>query len=78
MAHLRDIVVAEERHKELMREAARERLLRQALKSRRKRPSFVGRLLVWAGHRLVAWGWRLQAYPGAREAHGGPALDGGG
>ena len=78
MANWIDIVVAQEQHKDRLREAERERLVHEARKGRRKRTRVVGPLLVWLGKRLIAWGWRLQAPLGAREANGCPAFEGGG
>ena len=78
MANWLDIVVAEERQKDRLRAAEQERLVRAALAGRPKRTRFVGRLLVWAGQRLVVCGRRLQTGPGALEANGSPAFDGGG
>ena len=78
MANWLDIVVAHEQKKDLVRAAEQERLVRAALAGRPKRTRFVGRLLVWAGQRLVVWGRRIQTGPGALEANGGPAFDGGG
>lgn len=55
-----DYLVARERYEDLLREAERERLVRQPLAGREKRHPFYSGALTWLGRRLVAWGWRLQ------------------
>ena len=73
-----DYIVKQEQHRDLLRAAEQERLVRAALAGRPKRTRVFGPPLVWLGKRLIAWGRRLQARPGAREAHSDPAFDGGG
>ena len=53
-------LIHQERYKDLLREAERYRLVRQALAGRERRDRFHCRALTWLGRRLVAWGWRLQ------------------
>jgi hypothetical protein len=48
------------RHKELIREAEREQLIRRALAGREKRDAFYRVALAWLGCRLVEWGESLQ------------------
>lgn len=55
-------VLAQEHSKDLLREAERYRLVRQALAGRARRDRFHCRALTWLGRRLVAWGWRLQEH----------------
>jgi hypothetical protein len=67
-----EVMVHQERHKDLLREVERDRLVRQALAGRAKRDHLHCRALIWLGRRLVAWGWSLQArYDAAVEV---PAL----
>ena len=56
-----NVLVHQERRRELLREADEERLARQALAGRGGRRRFYCRALIWLGRRLVAWGYRLQA-----------------
>ena len=56
MANWIDIVVAQEQHKDRLREVEREHLVREALAGRRKRTRVFVLLLVWLGNRLIAWG----------------------
>jgi len=68
----RDFFVYREHYKDLLREAERNRLVRQALAGRESRDRFHCRALTWLGRRLVAWGCRLQErYSAAATA---PAL----
>jgi hypothetical protein len=68
----RDFLVYRERHKDLLREAERNRLIRQVQAGRESRDRFHCRALIWLGRQLVAWGWRLQErYSAAATA---PAL----
>jgi len=55
-----DFRVAQERYKDLLREAERERLVRQILLDHRKRNHFSHQALSWLGRRLVTWGQHLQ------------------
>lgn len=54
------VLVQQERHKDLLREAEGHRLVRQALRGCEKHDRFHRRALIWLGHRLVAWGALLQ------------------
>ena len=56
----RDFLVYREHYKDLLREAERNRLIRQVLAGRESCDRFHCRALTWLGCRLVAWGWRLQ------------------
>jgi hypothetical protein len=56
-----DVLVQEERRKDLLREAEEYRLARLVLAGRERRPRLYYRALTWLGRRLVAWGYRLQA-----------------
>lgn len=60
MLNWRDVLVQQERHQDLLREAEQERLIRQAVAARERRDRFYSRALAWLGRQLVAWGWRLQ------------------
>lgn len=68
----RDSLVHRERYKDLLREAEKARLVRQARAGQERRDRFYRRPLTWLGVRLVVWGWRLQERYGAATA--GPAL----
>ena len=63
-----DVVVHQERNKDLLREAEHYRLVRQALAGRERRERFHCKVLSWLGRRLVAWGVRLQERYGAVAA----------
>ena len=78
MANWIDFAFKQEQHKDLLREAERERLVRAARAGRRRRTRVVGPLLVWLGNLLIAWGERLQARFGPLEANGATAFDRGG
>ncbi len=49
-----------ERYKEFLREAERERFIRQVLAGREKRDGFYRTALAWLGGHLVKWGEALQ------------------
>jgi hypothetical protein len=68
----RDSLVHREHYKDLLREAERARLVRQAWAGQERRNHLYCRPLTWLGRRLVAWGWRLQERYGAVTA--APAL----
>ena|GEM_PF-977222 len=55
-----DLLVQKECRKDLLREVEQYRLVQQALSGRKKYRRFYCRALIWLGHRLVAWGYRLQ------------------
>jgi len=67
MCSLTDVLVQQERYKDMQREMERYRLVRQVLAGRERRNRFHHRALTWLGQRLVAWGRHLQ------EQHGAPA-----
>jgi len=52
-------LVCRERNRDLLREAERYRLVRQALPARQQ-GRFYSRVLIWLGQRLVDWGRHLQ------------------
>jgi len=60
-----DVLVHQERNKDLLREAEHYRFVRRALAGRERHDHFYCRALIWLGRRLVAWGVRLQARHGA-------------
>ena len=61
MIGLVNLLAEEERRKDMMREAERQRLIR-AIKAARPRPKrFYDRLLAGLGRSLTGWGVRLQA-----------------
>ncbi len=62
-----DAFYAEERRKDMLREAEHDRLVRLARPARPRRARFYGRALAWMGRQLIAWGRRLQ------ERYGAPA-----
>ena len=53
-------LVCRERNKDLLHEAERYRLVRQALLARRRQGRFYCRALIWFGQRLIDWGRHLQ------------------
>ena len=53
-------LVCRERNRDLLRQAERYRLVRQALPARCWHGQFHCRALIWLGQRLVDWGRRLQ------------------
>jgi hypothetical protein len=61
----RDFFLARERQERRMREAEKQRLVRQALAGRPRRRRFHCQALAWLGNRLVAWGWLLLTRYGA-------------
>ena len=63
-----DIIAHQERYADLLREAERERLVRQVLAGREGRDRFYCRGLTWLGRNLVTWGCRLQARYSAATA----------
>ena len=60
-----NVLVHQERYKDLLREAEHCRLVRLALAGQERHDHFYCRALIWSGRRLVAWGVRLQARHGA-------------
>ncbi len=63
-----DVLVQQERYKDIRREVERDRLVRRMLAGRERRNRFHHRALTWLGRRLIAWGRRLQEQYGARAA----------
>ncbi len=59
MLNEKDVVLWQEHHKDLLREAERERMIQQVL-AQNKRVGFRERALAWLGDHLVAWGCYLQ------------------
>jgi hypothetical protein len=55
-----DILAYQERYKDRLREAERDRLVLHELALRHKSDSFHRRAMTWLGRGLVAWGWHLQ------------------
>jgi hypothetical protein len=55
------------RHKDLLREAERERLAQAVRAGSACRPHLIGQMLSWVGQRLAAWGARLQQHTAAVE-----------
>jgi|GEM_PF-1535638 len=49
-----------ERHQELLREAEKLRLIRQATSGSRRRNAVLSKALLWLGQRLLDWGCRLE------------------
>jgi len=60
-----DVLVQQERRKDLLREAEEYRLARLVLAGRERRPRLYYRALTWLGRRLIAWGYRLLERYGA-------------
>jgi hypothetical protein len=55
-----DQMVKQEQYKDLIREAERYRLVHKGLAGHERGNRFYSGALTWLGHRLVAWGRRLQ------------------
>jgi len=55
----------QERHKDMLRKAARVQIVRQARAERKERERFYGPALIGLGRRLIAWGGLLQERYGA-------------
>ncbi len=66
-----EILAHQEHYKDILREAERVQLVRQARAEREKRERFYGPALIWLGRRLIAWGGLLQERYGAanRDLH---------
>lgn len=60
MLNWNDIVMQQERYQDLLREAQRERLVKQAQQSCKPGHPFYRRALTWLGKQLVTWGLSLQ------------------
>ncbi len=55
-----DVMVHQERRRDLLREAKQERLTQHVLAGHNGRVHFYCQALTWLGRRLVTWGWHLQ------------------
>ena len=55
-----EVLVLEERNRDMLREAENQRLVRQALAGRQARAGIHCRALSWLGRHLVDWGCFLQ------------------
>ena len=65
-----------EHHKDLLRQAERAELVRQALAGRETGQSLVCRMLSWLGRRLVAWGqWLQKRFAADRPLRSSPVVD---
>jgi len=73
MLNLQDIVMKREQYQDLLREAQRDQLEKQAQQSRDRGHSFDRRAFTWLGKRLVCWGLSLQARAGSAPATLEPA-----
>jgi hypothetical protein len=62
------VMAQQERCKDLLREAERERTARQVLAGRDRRNRFYCQALTWLGDHLVTWGSRLQEQYGPAPA----------
>ena len=63
-----DVLVHQERNKDLLREAEHYRFMRQVLAGHKRRERFHCKALSWLGRRLVVWGVHLQARYGSVAA----------
>ena len=71
-----EVLAQEERNRDLLREAEKHRLVRQALAGRKARADIHCRALSWLGRHLVGWGCALQArYSIPVEAPSAPATN---
>jgi hypothetical protein len=68
MLNWQDIVMQQERYQDLLREAQREWLVKQAQQSCEPSHPFYRRAFTWLGKRLVSWGLSLQARFGPTPA----------
>ena len=68
-----DIAMQQERYQDLVREAHRERFVKQAQQSQEPGHPFYHRTFIWLGKRLVTWGLSLQARFGSTPAALEPA-----
>ena len=60
MIHWLGLMERQERYKDFLREAERDRLVQQVLAGRERRDQFYRPALAWLGCRLVEWGKSLQ------------------
>jgi hypothetical protein len=58
----KDFLVAQERYKELLREAEQERLIQAAGLRQPGNWRLRRRITGWIGDRMVRWGWKLLGY----------------
>ena len=71
----RDLLVHQERYKDMLREAESRRLIRQARAEMPQRPPMRYRALGWLGRQLVNWGCRLEErYRAAAEPSPQPSV----
>jgi len=68
MLNWQDIVMKREQYQDLLREAQKGQLVKQAQQSREPGHSFYRRAFTWLGKRLVCWGLSLQARFGPTPA----------
>ncbi len=73
MLNLQDIVMKQEQYRDLIREAQRDELEKQALQARIPGQSFDRRAFTWLGKQMVCWGLSLQARAGLAPATLEPA-----
>jgi hypothetical protein len=73
MLNWQDIVMKREQYQDLLREAQRDRLVKQAQQSCEPGHSFYRQAFTWLGKRLVCWGLSLQARSGSTPATLEPA-----
>lgn len=58
----KDLLMMQEHHKDLLREAEIERLLRRAREEMPREPNLLSRGLGWLGQQLVHWGCLLEKH----------------
>lgn len=64
-----EVAARQERHRDAVREAERDRLALHELALRERGESgqrFHCRVMTWLGRGLIAWGWRLQEHLSGR------------
>jgi hypothetical protein len=62
------VLAERERYRDLLRQAEQHRLVQLARAEHGPRNRFYYRALAWLGHRLIAWGARLQRRYGEPQA----------
>ncbi len=75
MVNWNDVLAQQERYKDLLREAEKAQLVRQAAAGRGRRDGLHRRVLTWLGLRLVAWGCYLQARYGVAVEVAAPCTE---
>jgi len=68
MLNWQDVVMKREQYQDLLREAQRDELVKQAQQSREPSRSSYRRAFTWLGKQLVNWGLSLQARFGSTPA----------